>query len=120
MPDLMHLDQLREQGALPGIRDEHTLEAVLTRPQRRWRDEPASDLATLTAAYRWGIATSHPCRDGNRRIASLAMVIFLGLNGQELDAPEPEVVTVMLAVASGHGSHAELASWIPSHLAAQA
>ena len=34
--DAVHLDQLREHGGLPGVREENTLEAVLARPQQRW------------------------------------------------------------------------------------
>jgi death on curing protein len=33
--DAVHLDQLREHGGLPGVREENTLEAVLAGPQQR-------------------------------------------------------------------------------------
>jgi death-on-curing protein len=114
--DAIHFDQLREHGGLPGLREEDTLEAVLTRPQQRWHYEPASDLATLAAAYGWGLVTSHPYRDGNKRIAFLAMAIFLGLNGYEIEAPQEEVVTTMLAAAAGRRTEAELADWVRRHL----
>ncbi len=114
--DAVHFDQLREHGGLPGVREENTLEAVLARPQQRWQYEPASDLATLAAAYGWGLVTSHPYRDGNKRIAFLAMAIFLGLNGYEIEAPQEEVVTTMLAAAAGQRSEAELADWVRRHL----
>src|SRR5215210_2973828 len=84
--DAVHLDQLREHGGLPGVREENTLEAVLAGPQHRWHYEPRSDLAILAAAYGWGLVTSHPYRDGNKRIAFLAMVVFLGLNGADIEA----------------------------------
>jgi arginyl-tRNA synthetase len=54
--DSAHLDQLREHGGLPGIRDENALEAALARPQQKAHDEPDSDLATLAAAYAFGLA----------------------------------------------------------------
>src|SRR3990170_436027 len=82
--DAVHLDQLREHGGLPGVREENTLEAVLARPLQRWHHEPQSDAATLAAAYGWGLVTSHPYRDGNKRIGFLAMAMFLGLNGHEI------------------------------------
>ncbi|MGH8574925.1 MAG: type II toxin-antitoxin system death-on-curing family toxin, partial [Gammaproteobacteria bacterium] len=61
--------------------------------------------------------TSHPYRDGNKRIAFLAMVVFLGLNDFDLEATQEEVVTTMLAAAAGQVSEAELADWVRSHLA---
>jgi death on curing protein len=60
---------------------------------------------------------AHPYRDGNKRIASLTMVVFLGLNGWDLDAPEAEVVSTMLALAAGRCSESELADWLRSHMA---
>jgi death-on-curing protein len=114
--DAVHVDQLREHGGLPGTRDENALESAVARPKHRWHYEPRSDLATLAAAYGWGLATSHPYRDGNKRIAFLAMAIFVELNGYRLEAPEPEVVQVMLGVAGKQVTERELAKWIRSHL----
>jgi death-on-curing protein len=114
--DAVHFDQLREHGGLPGIREEDTLEAVLARPQQRWHYEPGSDLATLAAAYGWGLVTSHPYRDGNKRIAFLAMATFLGLNGHEIEATQEEVVTMMFAAAAGQRTETDLADWVRQHL----
>jgi len=114
--DAVHLDQVREHGGMHGVRDENVLESALARARNRWAYEPRSDLATLAAAYGYGLATGHPYRDGNKRIAFLAMVVFLGLNGWDLDAPEPEVVSTMLAVAAGEHGEAELAAWLRSHM----
>ncbi len=74
------------------------------------------DLALLAAAYGFGLATNHPYRDGNKRAAFLAMAIFLGLNGYEIEAPEAEVVTVMVGVAAGLIKERQLAEWVRAHL----
>lgn len=107
-----HLDQLREHGGLPGLRDENALESALLRARHRWTYEPTSDLATLAAAYGFGIATNHPFNDGNKRIAFLAMAVFLGLNGKEIEATEANVVEVMMALAAGSLAESELADWL--------
>lgn len=114
--DTAHLDQLREHGGLPGIRDENALESALARAKQRWHHEPRSDLSTLAAAYGWGLATSHAYRDGNKRAAFLAMAIFVELNGWRLEAPEDEVVQVMLGVADNRIAERELAAWLRAHL----
>jgi death on curing protein len=111
-----HLDQLREHGGMPGVRDENALEAALARPQQKAHYEPDSDLATLAAAYTFGLARAHPFNDGNKRTAFLAGVIFLGLNGKDLDASETEVVQVITALAAGSLTEAALASWIRERL----
>jgi death-on-curing protein len=114
--DAAHLDQLREHGGLPGIRDENGLEAALARARQRWSYERKVDIADLAAVYGHGIATGHPYRDGNKRAAFLAMAIFLGLNGYELEATEPDVVTTILRLAAGGLSEQELAAWVREHL----
>jgi death-on-curing protein len=110
--DAAHLDQLREHGGLPGVRDENALEAALARPQQKHHYEPDSDLAALAAAYAFGLARAHPFKDGNRRAAFLASMIFLGLNGKDLDATEAEVVQVMTALAAGSLTEVALATWM--------
>jgi death-on-curing protein len=114
--DAIHFDQLREHGGLSGIRDENALEAALARPRQRWQYEPTTDVSGLAAAYGWGLATSHPYWDGNKRTAFVAMVVFLGLNGIDLEATQGEVVTTMLAVASGGVTEAELERWVRAHV----
>ena len=114
--DAVHLDQLKEHGGLSGVREENTLEAVLARPQQRWHYEPTSDLATLAAAYGWGIVTSHPYRDGNKRTAFLAMAIFVGLNGYEVETTQEDVVATMLAAAAGQLTESQMADWVRARL----
>lgn len=112
--DAVHLDQIREHGGLPGIRDENALEAALARAQQKWTHDADADLALLAAAYGFGLATGHPYHDGNKRVAFLAMAIFLDLNGHEIEATEAEVVTIMLGLASGQLKERELAAWLRS------
>jgi death-on-curing protein len=111
-----HLDQLREHGGLPGIRDENGLEAALARPRQKWHYEPDTDLASLAAAYAFGLAKAHAFNDGNKRMSFLAAVIFLGLNGKDLDATEAEVVQAMTALAAGSLTEPALATWIRARL----
>jgi|SRR5882757_4805683 len=115
--EAVHLDQLREHGGLRGIRDENALESALVRARNKWAYDSISDPAILAAAYGYGLANNHPYLDGNKRIAFLAMVIFLGLNGWDLEASEADVITIMLGVAAGRCPEAELAEWLRNHIA---
>lgn len=110
--DAVHLDQLREHGGLAGLRDEHALESALARPRQKWQYDDEADLATLAAAYGFGLCRNHPFRDGNRRVAFVVMVVLLEINGFRFDATEADVVTTMLAVASGQLSETDLAEWL--------
>lgn len=115
--DAIHNDQLREHGGLPGIRDENVLESALARPQQKWHYAKRTDLATLAAAYGFGLVKNHPYRDGNKRIGFLAIVTFLGINGYDLKATDAEVITEILTLADGRVSEEALADWIRKHSA---
>ena len=114
--DAIHNEQIREHGGLPGVRDENALESALARPQQKWHYGENRDIAALAAAYGFGLARNHPYRDGNKRIAFLALYTFLGLNGWTLTATEGEVVTEIVALASGRVAENELADWVRRHI----
>lgn len=115
--EIAHHGQIQEHGGLPGLRDANALEAALARPQQKWAYDPNADLALLAAAYAYGIATSHPFNDGNKRSALIALVVLLDLNGHRLTASEVEVVPVFLSLAAGKLSEADLREWVVRHLA---
>jgi death-on-curing protein len=116
MLEAIHEGQLREHGGSPGIRDAGLLESALGRPQHKFAYARRSHLATLAAAYTFGLAKNHAFIDGNKRTAFMAAYVFLALNGQDLDAAEPDVVTTMGHVAAGRLSEMGLASWIRGKL----
>jgi len=114
--DAVHTDQIREHGGLLGLRDETSLESALARPQHQWRYNPRRDLASLGAAYAFGLTQNHPYNDGNKRVALVAMLTFLAINGQDIDAEEDDVLTTMLTLAAGRLTESELASWLRSRI----
>jgi death-on-curing protein len=112
MVEAMHLGQIREHGGRSGVRDAGALEAALHRARNKWHYGGERDLCALAAVYGYGIVTSHPFADGNKRTAFLSMYVFLGLNGRALDAEEVEVVLVMRGLAAGELADDELAAWL--------
>ena len=114
--DSIHLDQLREHGGLSDVRDDDALEAARARARQQWTYEPTSDLASLAAAYAFGLARAHPFSDGNKRTAFVTMMTILGLNMKELSATEVDVVQMKVALAGGEVTEAVLADWIRARL----
>lgn len=107
----IHEKQLKIFGGPAGIRDEGALESALGRAQNRWAHEQ-SDLATLAAAYAFGIARNHPFIDGNKRAALLSLVVFLGLNGIDFAADEAEAVVMIRGPAAGDIGEDGVTRWI--------
>jgi death-on-curing protein len=107
----IHSRQLRRFGGAPGLRDEGLLRSALERPVNKWTYEQVS-LAELAAAYAFGLAKNHAFIDGNKRIAFMAMMVFLRKNGV-MFAPDPAQATmIILALAAGEVSEESLTRWI--------
>jgi death on curing protein len=107
----IHGRQLRRFGGASGLRDEGMLRSALDRPINKWTYERAA-LPELAAAYAYGLAKNHAFVDGNKRIAFMAMMVFLRKNGVAF-APDPAQATkIILALAAGEVSEESLTRWI--------
>lgn len=115
--DAMHFQQLRRFGGQYGVRDSGVIDSALARPRNRWLYAEAPDLALAAAAYAYGLARNHGYVDGDKRIAFVAMAVFLELNGLSLVAEETDVVRVMVAVAAGEMEEEQLAEWVRGRVA---
>jgi death-on-curing protein len=104
--------QLRRFGGAPGLRDEGMLRSALERPINKWRYEQQSDLAELAAAHAFGLAKNHAFVDGNKRIAFMAMVVFLHKNGVAFSPDPAQSTTIILSLAAGEVSEESLTRWI--------
>jgi len=107
----IHSRQLRRFGGAPGLRDEGMLRSALERPINKWTYEQAP-LAELAAAYAFGFAKNHAFVDGNKRIAFMAMMVFLRRNGVEFAPGPAQATTIILALAAGEVSEESLTRWI--------
>ncbi|AWM03314.1 type II toxin-antitoxin system death-on-curing family toxin [Bradyrhizobium amphicarpaeae] len=107
----IHGRQLRRFGGAPGLRDEGMLRSALERPINKWRYEQAP-IDELAAAYAFGLAKNHAFVDGNKRIAFMAMMVFLHKNGVAFSPDPAEATTIILSLAAGEVSEESLTRWI--------
>ena len=107
----VHAEQLAIFGGGDGMRDLGLLESALARPLNKFAYDE-NDLAALAAAYAFGIARNHPFVDGNKRAAFGSMIVFLGLNGIDLDVPPEDATAIILEVAAGKIDEDGLARWL--------
>jgi death-on-curing protein len=112
---LLQDESLAEHGGASGLRDEGLLESALARPfNLTLYAEPG--VADLAAAYGVGLAKNHAFVDGNKRVAFLAVGLFLALNAYRLKATQADATLIMLEVASGDLPAAEFANWIRKNI----
>jgi death-on-curing protein len=107
-----HAKLLAEHGSREGIRDEGLLDSALARPRNLHAYEGVVDLNRLAACYCIGIVRNHPFVDGNKRVAFVALALFLSLNGFQLKADQVDAVRQIYRAAAGELSEIELAEWV--------
>jgi death-on-curing protein len=82
------------------LRDRAGLESALGRPRNYARYEDA-DLALQAGALAHGIAESQTFIDGNKRLALIAMLTFLEINGLAVEASDPELAAWIIGLSAG-------------------
>ncbi len=113
---LLHDQLLAQTGGAPGLRDEGLLESALDAPFQGFEDTDAyPSLPQKAARLCYGLVKNHPFVDGNKRIGTHAMLVFLSVNGVELAYTQAELSAVILAVATGEQSYEDLPRWLVEH-----
>ena len=90
----IHERQLAERGGPVGVRDASALESALGLARNQWAYGEC-DLCALAAAYAYGVAR-----------------LFLALNNEQLGFAPEDAIHVVLALASGSLTEAEVAGGV--------
>ena len=96
------------------LRDRPGLESALGRPRNYALYEDA-DLALQAAALAHGIDESQTFADANKRLALVAMLTFLEVNGLHVEASDPALAAWILGLSAGTTPE-QLAELIRAHL----
>ncbi|AXH95019.1 type II toxin-antitoxin system death-on-curing family toxin [Ornithinimicrobium avium] len=84
------------------IQDLGVLDSAAHRPSASVFGRDAyPDIDAKAGALLESIVVNHPLVDGNKRLGWLAVVVFYGLNGIDLAAPDDDAYDLVIAVASG-------------------
>ncbi len=109
----IHRDQSERYGGDPGIRDLGLLQSALAMPAAGFGGKYLhSDLIEMSAAYLFHIVQNHPFLDGNKRTGTVAAVVFLSLNGIELEADEAQLEKLVFYVAQGKAGKNTIADFL--------
>jgi death-on-curing protein len=114
---VLHEQLIEETGGSSGLKDEGLLESALASP---FQSFDGKDLfpSVYQKAARLGfvLASNHAFVDGNKRIGAHAMLVFLWLNGVEIEYSQEELIYLFLGIANGEKDYPDVLNWIVSHL----
>lgn len=113
---LLHSNLISETGGSEGIRDEQLLESAINAPFQTFDNiEVFPSIQQKAARLGYGLIKNHAFVDGNKRIGTHAMLVFLALNKIELEYTQSELSDTILKIASDEYSFEDLLKWILDH-----
>ena len=96
--------------------DQDLLESALETPfQSFGGEELYPSVQEKAARLCYGLVKNHSMVDGNKRIVAHVMLVFLALNGRELEYTQKELSDVILEIAAGSKECDDLLQWIIEH-----
>jgi death on curing protein len=112
----IHADQIERYGGSLGIRDRGLLESALAMPEATFSgSELHATPDEKAAAYLFHLVKNHPFVDGNKRVGLAVALTFLALNDILVGATDDELVDLVLGVAEGRRSKADVAVFLEAH-----
>lgn len=113
---MLHSQLIEETGGSDGVRDYNLLESALETPfQSFGGDELYPTIQAKAARLGYGLIKNHCMIDGNKRIGTHAMLVFLALNGIELSYTQKELYETILDVAASKLDYEGLLTWVLEH-----
>ncbi len=107
----LHRASIDAYGGADGVLDQGKLESSLAMPRQGFGSDYAHEFPFgIAAAYGFHLAMNHAFRDGNKRTAFAAMVVFLRMNGWNFEMPDEEAAAMMLEMIERHREKAWLAT----------
>lgn len=113
----LHEMLIAQSGGSPEIRDEGLLESALNAPFQSFGDTDLyPSLLEKAARLGYGLIKNHPFVDGNKRIGTHTMLVFLAINHAELAYSDEELISLILGIAAGEYDDKHLLNWLQQHL----
>lgn len=112
----LHEQLVAATGGSDGLRDEGMLDSALSASFQTFGGEDVyPSLQQKAARLCFGLIKNHPFVDGNKRIGAHAMLVFLSLNGIELQYTQTELSDIILQLAASTIQSSDLLNWISTH-----
>lgn len=114
---LLHRDIIAQSGGSPEIRDEGLLDSALNAPFQTFAGtELYPTIIEKASRLGYSLIKNHAFVDGNKRIGAHTMLVFLTLNGIEIEYEDNDFIHLVLGIASGEISDVQLLEWLKQHI----
>ena len=113
---LLHTQLIETTGGSDGIRDMGLLESALENPfQSYGGEELYPSIQAKAARLCYGLVKHHAMIDGNKRLGCHTMLVFLALNGYEMEYTQKELSDLILDAAADRKQYEDILHWLLVH-----
>lgn len=111
----LHRSLIEHYGGDAAVRDMGLLMSAICQPPAMFGGQFLhSDLFEMAAAYLFHVVQNHPFVDGNKRTGAASAVMFLDINGIEIQADEAGLVELTLETAQSRADKAIISAFFRS------
>lgn len=114
---MLHSMLMEQSGGMKGLRDEGLLDSAIHLPLQTFEgQELYPTILEKAARLGYGLIHNHPFVDGNKRIGTHAMLVFLDINNVVVSYEDEDLIATILRVASGDMDDVGLLEWLKGHV----
>ena len=114
---MLHSMLVEQSGGMKGLRDEGLLDSAVNLPLQTFGgQELYPTILEKAARLGYGLIHNHPFVDGNKRIGTHAMLVFLDINNGVVSYEDEDLIATILRVASGDMDDIGLLEWLKGHV----
>lgn len=112
----LHSSLIAKTGGMDGIRDENLLDSALNSLFQTFDgNELYPDIFDKASQLCYSLVENHPFADGNKRIGVHLTLLFLKLNGENIEYTQSELIDFGLGIASGKMTKDSIKEWLLNH-----
>lgn len=113
---MMHKQLVEQTGGSDKVLNYDLLDSALENPFQTFDGkELYPTIQEKGARLGFGLIKNHCMEDGNKRIGTHAMLVFLALNGIELQYTQKELYEIILDIAASKKDYEDLLQWVIDH-----
>ena len=113
----LHKNLIDKFGGINGIRDEKLFDSAISSPFQTFGGQDLyPTLAEKAARLGYGLVKNHPFLDGNKRIGTHTMIVFLKANGINLKCSNTDLIHEILSVADNSVAYEDFLNWLEAHI----
>ena len=112
----IHSQAIDMYGGLDGVRDYGAIDSVIQGIYLTFDEEELYPTVVDKASFlAYGLIKNHAFLDGNKRVGVATMLVFLQMNGYNIECTNEQLIDFGLGVAKSELEQPEIAEWIESH-----